>query len=400
MEQIKTVVIILLAISLIVSLVLYIRLRRRKVNLNENENNRTWLSKNWIWLVSIAIIVIWANTFWALHFDQEEGLGDIGKFGDMFGAVNALFSGLAFAGMIYAIVLQSRELGQTNIEMKVQNEMLELQKDELAKTNEMMEQQTESLKLQNKTLKLQNEEMLQTRKEFQQQNRTLSIQRFENTFFQMISLHHEIIDKLNYVGKTSFFPMRGGSTEMKVHQDRFEKRNVLGQAAIQLENSLKQIREEDSRDSLSVKSEGEFTVNNKVVWEQIQKGYKHFYDECNYGNSLSHYFLNLYHIFKFIYRSNDISKEEKLYYASLVRAQLSPDELYLIIYNSMREYHGNPKFLFLIKFFKLTENYNKNGVQEKLFYQPLFYDLLEKAQDILDVDNPDPIKPDFQTMGN
>ncbi len=33
-----------------------------------------------------------------------------GTFGDMFGAVNALFSGLAFAGVIYALFLQRREL--------------------------------------------------------------------------------------------------------------------------------------------------------------------------------------------------------------------------------------------------------------------------------------------------
>jgi hypothetical protein len=39
-----------------------------------------------------------------------EGWGNRGTFGDMFGAVNTLFSGLAFAGVIYAIILQGREL--------------------------------------------------------------------------------------------------------------------------------------------------------------------------------------------------------------------------------------------------------------------------------------------------
>lgn len=41
-----------------------------------------------------------------------------GEFGDMFGGVNALFSGLAFVGVIYAILLQRIELQMQRMEMK------------------------------------------------------------------------------------------------------------------------------------------------------------------------------------------------------------------------------------------------------------------------------------------
>src|SRR5688572_19500767 len=47
-----------------------------------------------------------------------------GTFGDMFGAVNSLFSGLALAGVIYAIILQRQELA-------LQRQELELTRDEL-----------------------------------------------------------------------------------------------------------------------------------------------------------------------------------------------------------------------------------------------------------------------------
>jgi hypothetical protein len=47
-----------------------------------------------------------------------------GVFGDTFGAINSLFSGLAFAGLLYTILLQSREL--------------KLQRDELALTREQL----------------------------------------------------------------------------------------------------------------------------------------------------------------------------------------------------------------------------------------------------------------------
>ena len=44
---------------------------------------------------------------------QERGL-----FGDMFGALNTAFSGLAFAGVIYAIILQRTELGYQREELR------------------------------------------------------------------------------------------------------------------------------------------------------------------------------------------------------------------------------------------------------------------------------------------
>jgi hypothetical protein len=52
---------------------------------------------------------------------------DAGAFGDSFGYVNALFSGLAFSGVIYAIILQT-------IELRLQRQEIELNRRELTKT--------------------------------------------------------------------------------------------------------------------------------------------------------------------------------------------------------------------------------------------------------------------------
>jgi len=54
-----------------------------------------------LWAVSIPLV---------LHFYPAPS--EAGTFGDMFGAVNALFSGLAFAGVIYALILQDNETKQ------------------------------------------------------------------------------------------------------------------------------------------------------------------------------------------------------------------------------------------------------------------------------------------------
>ena len=52
-----------------------------------------------------------------------------GTFGDTFGGATALFSGLAFAGMFYAVIMQSKEL--------------ELQREELAHTRKELKASTE-----------------------------------------------------------------------------------------------------------------------------------------------------------------------------------------------------------------------------------------------------------------
>ena len=64
-----------------------------------------------------------------------------GQFGDVFGAANALFSGLAFAGLIYAILLQREDLA-------LQRTELELTRQELQRTAAAQEQSEIALRAQ------------------------------------------------------------------------------------------------------------------------------------------------------------------------------------------------------------------------------------------------------------
>lgn len=68
-----------------------------------------------------------------LGFDSWD---ERGTFGDMFGAVNALFSGLALAGVIYTILLQRHELA-------LQRKELELTREELARSADAQAAQTQ-----------------------------------------------------------------------------------------------------------------------------------------------------------------------------------------------------------------------------------------------------------------
>jgi hypothetical protein len=61
-----------------------------------------------------------------------------GQFGDIFGVVNALFSGLAFAGLIYAILLQREDLS-------LQRNELEMTREELRRSATAQEQSERAL---------------------------------------------------------------------------------------------------------------------------------------------------------------------------------------------------------------------------------------------------------------
>lgn len=119
---------------------------------NEESKSRLWI---WIIIAIIGVIALWGLS-WILIDKYIDSSTDQGTFGDKFGAVNALFSGLAFAGLIATLLYQREEL------------------------------------------KLQRKELNEQKLEFREQNKTLKRQRFENTFFNMLSLQQEIVANISF----------------------------------------------------------------------------------------------------------------------------------------------------------------------------------------------------------
>ncbi|MDM8566190.1 hypothetical protein QUF74_11130 [Candidatus Halobeggiatoa sp. HSG11] len=93
-------------------------------------------SKSIPFLILGFVVILWSGSGYLLY-----GIEKRGTFGDMFGAINALFSGLAFAGVIYAILLQRKELA-------LQREELTLTRKELARSAQAQELSEKSLKKQ------------------------------------------------------------------------------------------------------------------------------------------------------------------------------------------------------------------------------------------------------------
>jgi len=293
-----------------------------ELNLDTKILTFTWVS--WAFVVFGALVALFGIVVYINA--KTDGSYSLNLLGDyMAGTVASIWS---LAGLFFIYVAF---LGQ---KQQLQHQRIEIKYSQI------------DVKYTRLELKGQKEEMAT-------QNSTLRQQRFENTLFQMISIHHELVDKMSF----------GGST------NKTEKRAFLSAARTNLGNSVLPLITVLREDSKMVQTYNPH--NEDEGKQQMQAGYKIFYKEI-FGNALSHYFRNLYHIFKFIYRSNLIPNESKQFYASLVRAQLSPDELYLILYNSMVDGLGNPNFLFLIREFDLMQNFDFSPLDDCPFHKEAF----------------------------
>lgn len=90
-----------------------------------------------IYLIVTAVLIIWLASFLVMT-QVGENWSERGTIGDSFGAVNALFSGLAFAVLIYAIILQREDL-------KLHRQELELNRREIHKSAVAQEKSEEAL---------------------------------------------------------------------------------------------------------------------------------------------------------------------------------------------------------------------------------------------------------------
>ena len=58
----------------------------------------------------LGAFLLWLASYFVIRFIFKLENGDAGTFGDQFGAINALFTGLSFAGIIITLRLQQEEL--------------------------------------------------------------------------------------------------------------------------------------------------------------------------------------------------------------------------------------------------------------------------------------------------
>ncbi|EAR13747.1 hypothetical protein PI23P_04597 [Polaribacter irgensii 23-P] len=92
-------------------------MEQQKIKHKLKTNKKMMKKTKLIWMICfVLIIIITLALNWCFFYNDINR----GTFGDMFGAANALFSGLAFAGIIYTILLQREDLKSTKEEFKIQ----------------------------------------------------------------------------------------------------------------------------------------------------------------------------------------------------------------------------------------------------------------------------------------
>ncbi len=166
------------------------------------------------------------------------------------------------------------------------------------------------------------------KEEMKEQNETLRQQKFENTFFQLLTLFNSIVNSLDIRNKSTLNVTTSGRDCFEVFYRR-------------LKNHLISV----------IYGDGVLSGNlNSATTNQSIDAYDRFYTKDK--SDMSHYFRTIYHIIKFIDNSEINNKKQ---YVSIARAQLSSYEQILIFYNCLHG-NGSEKFKPLIEKYALFKN--------------------------------------------
>jgi hypothetical protein len=124
------------------------------------------------WLIagSILVLVFWLATPTIVSNSANLGGGNLpsrGQFGDQYGSVNALFTGLALLGLLYSGFQNQSALKQNSEALSISREELENTRNELRAAQEGLEEQ---------------------RKLTNAQNTRLQEQQFDQTLFSLLKI--------------------------------------------------------------------------------------------------------------------------------------------------------------------------------------------------------------------
>lgn len=256
-----------------------------------------------------ACLILWAGgsllTHWyaKTYFSVGENENAPALFGDSFGSVNALISAFAFAGVIVAIFIQRNEL------------------------------------------KLQRKDLGYQRQEFITQNETLKLQRFENTFFNMMSLQQQIVNDLSYEieEKKTVFEDSGDIDIGTIRKEIIVNKTIRGRELF----SYLFMEEPHYVELTHDTKQKAYGLRGYLFYVGGPKAYEESYATTYFD----HYFRHLYTIIKFVDGAEFLNFDEKYKYISMVRATLSRYELVWLFYNCI---YGIGK----VKFKKLIERYS------------------------------------------
>lgn len=181
------------------------------------------MKKKHILVITAGIFLVWvlSGVFISTWFkDPQEPLNS-GTFGDMFGAVNALFSGLAFAGLIYTISVQRQELQEQKKAINMQTDELKLQIDAIKMQTEELALQREAIQMQTEELKLQRDETARSADQLEIQRKLMNFQLALTTLNELIVLKNKKFSNFRFMTRSgeSYEGMQALSALAKDHKN-------------------------------------------------------------------------------------------------------------------------------------------------------------------------------------
>ncbi|MFW3380575.1 putative phage abortive infection protein [Aliarcobacter butzleri] len=263
-----------------------------------------WWGIGLIAFIAMLTIFIFGYFYFSKHsLSWLSGeIEELGQMGDFFGGtLNPILAFLSFCLLLITIKLQSKELKNST--------------EELAKSSLALAEQSKSLQLQN----------------------------FENTFFNMINLHNEIIKNISLEIK-----------EKHQHID-FDGREIYYYSILDKKVALIEDKPYYGKNAILRLFEILNThIKNNIEKNNIFKLYNEFHIE--YDNNISHYFRNIYQILKFVNKQEILKDKDKnkefqnqKFYTNILRAQFSSIEFTFLFINSL--YKTESKlFPLLVKF--------------------------------------------------
>lgn len=270
----------------------------------KKENKFIIFLKDWYFLILLILAIIVAYiivNYYISRFDEcllFGGPDTFGVFGDFIGGIlNPTLAFFSLIALLITIRIQSKELKNST--------------EELAKSSEALTEQSKSLKIQN----------------------------FETTFFNMLSLHNEIVKNIQF-DKHIFFNYVRVSNKYDYNKI-IPYKNIMSIENQDGRNAIKDILVKIDKISLS---------NNHPP-----RVFTFIYNQCqnNLQGILGHYFGNIYQILKLISTDKNILDKRK--YSNLFRAQFSSTELKLLFYHCSGEI-GSRKFKKYMEKFNFFEH--------------------------------------------
>ena len=267
-------------------------------------------------MLTVLIVLIWylSGYYIYTHFDK----GQTGTIGDLFSPINSLFSGLAFCGIIITIFLQQKELS------------------------------------------LQRQELVTTREIFQKQQ-------FENTFFQLSSLHQSLVNNIHH--EFTIISNTNG-VEKERNKVEFNGRDYFHFIETDLKELFHFVNRSIKNGRIPDQDKDNTNINRMLHEYSIDKNFFYAYPGYQYKDidlkdenqvakfllrqvcnaisyKVSHYYRHIFSILDFIQMSQEqeiVSKADnrKLeteirfqQYAAFFQAQFSNSELFLLFYFSL-----------------------------------------------------------------